>query len=71
MKKQYIGMFENALKLHEAYMAPQPIISEPKKEKWMLVRKFPPVTPRYNTTNDSFEDNEKFLEELEPLWDFV
>ena len=68
---QYNGIFENALKLQKAYNTPIPTISESKKEKWMLVRKFPPVTPRHDTTNDSFEDNEKFLKELEPFLEDV
>ena len=35
----------------------------------MLVPKFPPVTPTHNTTNISFEENEKILEELAHCFD--
>ena len=67
---QYSGMFESVLKLQEAYDTPTPTIYEPKKEKWVMVPKFPPVTPTHNRTTKSFEDTQRILKELDndPIW---
>lgn len=67
---QYNGMFESVLKLQEAYEEPTPTIYEPKKEKWVFMPKFPPVTPKHYRTTKSFEETERVLKELEndPIW---
>lgn len=62
---EYNGMFEFALRLQMAYDTPTPTIYEPKKEKWVFMPKFPPVTPKHNTTNCSFEDTKRILKELD------
>ena len=61
----YNGMYESVLKLQEAYDTPTPTIYKPKKEKWVLVPKFPPTTPRHYRTNRSFEDTKRILKELD------
>lgn len=67
---QYSGMFEYVLKLQEAYDTPTPTIHELKKEKWLLMPKFPLVTPKHNRTTKSFEDTTRILKELDndPIW---
>ena len=62
---KYNGMFEYILKLQEAYDTPTPTIYGPKKEKWVLVPKFPPVTPKHYRTTQSFEDTKRILRELD------
>ena len=62
---KYNGMFEYVLKLEEAYDTPVPTISESKKEKWVFIPKFPPVTPKHNRTTKSFEDTKRILKKLD------
>lgn len=70
---QYNGIFEYILKLQDAYDTPTPIIYEPKNEKWVLVPKFSPVTPKHNRTTKSFEDTKRILRELDndPIFQLI
>lgn len=71
-------MFESALRLQKAYEEPLPQTAEylsPREKRQRMkgslaCKKFPPCTPKHNTTKVSFEENERRLKEIDndPIW---